>query len=77
MIFVHDYENRKWPGVTKSVNNFLNKNACFEKYVFDKKMIYSVVLLKNIDNKFQKIFQKYIKHIEDSVNIYKDKLKTK
>jgi len=66
IIFVHDYGSRKWPGINKSINNFVKKVQS-RIYVFDPKLLHSIVIIKNENNEFDNIFANYIEYIEKTI----------
>ena len=66
MIWVHDYDTRKWPGVSCAVDEF-KKNKSYLTYVFGKKVSSSIVIMKNNDNKYNSKMNEYIKYIENEI----------
>ena len=66
IIFVHDYGSRKWPGINKSVNDFVKKKQS-KMYVFDPKLLCSVVIMKNENKEFSSQFENYVRYIENII----------
>jgi O-methyltransferase len=66
VVLIHDYNTKQWPGIKKIVDEFLHDKKLLY-HVFDKDIASSVLIIKDDNNNFIKVFQGLISLIKCSI----------
>ncbi len=65
MILIHDYGTKQWPGIKKSVDEFLvNKNNVFTIFI-DKNISQSFIIMRDDNSQYKDSFKKMLKEVND------------
>ncbi len=65
MILVHDYGTKQWPGIKKSVDDFLlDKKNVLTSFI-DKNISQSFLIMRDDNNKYKHDFNKMVKEVND------------
>jgi hypothetical protein len=65
MVLVHDYKTKQWPGVEKSVDEFLSDKTNILTAEFDKNVTICFLIMKDNNNKYKSDFNMIVKHVND------------
>jgi len=65
MILVHDYEKKQWPGIKKSVDEFLSDKKNILTSVIEENISESFLIMKDNNNQYEDDFKKLVKEVND------------
>ena len=65
MILIHDYQTKQWPGIEKSVDEFVSSKKGILTNQFYKNVTASFLIMKDKKNKYKDDFDAIVKHVNN------------
>ncbi len=65
MILIHDYQTKQWPGIEKSVDEFVSSKKGILTNQFYKNVTASFLIMKDEKNKYKDDFDAIVKHVNN------------
>jgi hypothetical protein len=65
MVLVHDYQTKQWPGVTKSVDEFVKKKHNLLIHIFKENVTCSFLIMKDNHDEYKEDFDFLVQYIDN------------